>query len=1008
MNLKQLYIFGMENSQEPVIKNPVLRAALEGPRTMAQGGRIIGKPGGLVEPGVKYYGVSLREGDLLNPYRVTLKTSEGQLEKHFATETEAYNFFDKKEAEALKKGTKKVPSPRYLENLANNSLNDYNKIIDYAVNNRKVKNFAEPVEIKIGNKTLKFTEIPTVNEFVNQVGNPYLKRDHFTKYTDGPTLNKENAFKKIVNDTIKLNNQTFRFSTVDDIAEDIGYKKGNPGGVVDLFEGSKITKPFNRDEIVSKYIQHLVDNDAPLKDFSNESIFRHVNSRRSDLIKKNIGGKSKWNPTIPGSNRTIDFNSIGKIMKSDHPELFAKIGRDGQIPFLGRSIQNKPNLGNLTLSEAFTVTDSGQLYFNEVQAKNIKLTKALSGITAETDILAGKLKLDQKSLAISNAQDEMVKTMNSYARKKPNIILENQQLRKLASTRFEKGKFIIDDDSAKITERLNRYIKRGFFSTDHKVSKRTGKLNIEFPTNKQIVATFINGPIRSMENYIADNISKYSDADGIIKSNIDNIVNFAKNNNFTVNVPEGHSKIFGPRLNVGAVADVATVSADGKVLTGYDTQLKRYGVNIDDVPELSKIKNVNYLSPTEFTGAKERLTKTLATKTGTAEKYTQMLGKDFKEVVNNSKRGGALLTHNTLSKGNFKPKCKTKFANGGGGLCGKAFAEADPQAYLDEVMKDLKATKYLQSKEGLTAAKSFLSKVPKVGYWAHPLTLGGGEAWYSALAGYNEWGKGASLAESVNEGLWFIPGKHSRSLNELLGSKTKGKAGRNLPVISDEVRSQFDLLTQLGGLINEEGKLSGQLFMQQLETGRLEDVKAKSLWEERFDPEKAFATEKSAEDIKLDYENMKGDIQWSKDIITPQIEERLKNVGVEGQDIFEKWQTADPEEQSYSALQDKIKDFIVNKYNKGRTWDQADRYSGPVWNWMKTSWSALPFTDPELAEKQLQLQKQKITGQLPDLSITKENIPPELIENFLTEFPEYSYIFEGAEGGIASLMKKKW
>jgi hypothetical protein len=98
MNLKQLYIFGMENSQEPVIKNPVLRAALEEPRTMAQApltnelepgalrdemlkgfdpsqetheeylqrinlerpfnaaqGGMIGKPGGLVEPGIEYY-----------------------------------------------------------------------------------------------------------------------------------------------------------------------------------------------------------------------------------------------------------------------------------------------------------------------------------------------------------------------------------------------------------------------------------------------------------------------------------------------------------------------------------------------------------------------------------------------------------------------------------------------------------------------------------------------------------------------------------------------------------------------------------------------------------------------------------------------------------------------------------------------------------------------------------------------------------------------------------------
>ena len=49
-------------------------------------------------------------------------------------------------------------------------------------------------------------------------------------------------------------------------------------------------------------------------------------------------------------------------------------------------------------------------------------------------------------------------------------------------------------------------------------------------------------------------------------------------------------------------------------------------------------------------------------------------------------------------------------------------------------MKDHKSNgKYLQSKEGLTAAKSFLSKVPKVGYWAHPLTLGGGEMVFALL-----------------------------------------------------------------------------------------------------------------------------------------------------------------------------------------------------------------------------------------------------------------------------------
>ena len=36
MNLKQLIKFGLENSSDPVIKNPVLRSALEKPRSMDQ------------------------------------------------------------------------------------------------------------------------------------------------------------------------------------------------------------------------------------------------------------------------------------------------------------------------------------------------------------------------------------------------------------------------------------------------------------------------------------------------------------------------------------------------------------------------------------------------------------------------------------------------------------------------------------------------------------------------------------------------------------------------------------------------------------------------------------------------------------------------------------------------------------------------------------------------------------------------------------------------------------
>jgi hypothetical protein len=490
--------------------------------------------------------------------------------------------------------------------------NDYNKIVEYALNNRKIKNFSEPVEVTIDGKLTTIDELPTVNEWADM--NKVDRSTFSTKKGSLIPVKRSEVYKTIVDETIKLNNQTFTYSSPSDIAMDIGFTKnqGRGTGVEDLLKKGNVTKLLSKDEIVSKYIQHLIDKDAPLKDFTNNSIFKHINSRNADLIKIS---KDKT-LTIPSSARTIDFNRVSKIMKANHPELFAKIGRGGQIPFLSRSIQNKSDLGNLRLSEAFQTTESGDIFFNEAKAKNIKVTKALAGITAETDILQGKLKLDQKSLAISNAQDKMVTDLNKYIRENPSVILDNPQFRNLAATRFEDGKFIIDKDPALIDDRLNRYIKRGFFSTDHKVSKRTGKLNIEFPTNKQIVPTFINGPIRSMENYIANNISKY-DTDPLIKNNIDEIINVAKTNNFTVNVPKGHSNIFGTnRINVGAIQDIATVSADGKTLTSYDNQLKKFNFDIDKIPALSNVKNIDY---TEVD--KSRLQKTLDTKLTTAKGY---------------------------------------------------------------------------------------------------------------------------------------------------------------------------------------------------------------------------------------------------------------------------------------------------------------------------------------------------------------------------------------------------
>ena len=60
MNLKELILFGMEESQEPVIKNPILQAALREPRPMTQGGPVGNPTGMITEYGRKVYETSRR------------------------------------------------------------------------------------------------------------------------------------------------------------------------------------------------------------------------------------------------------------------------------------------------------------------------------------------------------------------------------------------------------------------------------------------------------------------------------------------------------------------------------------------------------------------------------------------------------------------------------------------------------------------------------------------------------------------------------------------------------------------------------------------------------------------------------------------------------------------------------------------------------------------------------------------------------------------------------------
>ena len=97
MNLKELILFGMEESQEPVIKNPILQAALREPRPMAQGGRLGYQSGQLVQPGFGRQGYNgepkstayqLKLGP--GPYKFTTKKGDKGL-KYFVDGKEVSN-----------------------------------------------------------------------------------------------------------------------------------------------------------------------------------------------------------------------------------------------------------------------------------------------------------------------------------------------------------------------------------------------------------------------------------------------------------------------------------------------------------------------------------------------------------------------------------------------------------------------------------------------------------------------------------------------------------------------------------------------------------------------------------------------------------------------------------------------------------------------------------------------------------------------------------------------------
>ena len=93
MNLKELILFGMEESQELVIKNPILQAALREPRPMTQGGPVGNPTGMITEYGRKVY--ETPGGEKVSEKSVTLQIN---LDSSWTTDQEDKGIMGKKRA----------------------------------------------------------------------------------------------------------------------------------------------------------------------------------------------------------------------------------------------------------------------------------------------------------------------------------------------------------------------------------------------------------------------------------------------------------------------------------------------------------------------------------------------------------------------------------------------------------------------------------------------------------------------------------------------------------------------------------------------------------------------------------------------------------------------------------------------------------------------------------------------------------------------------------------------
>jgi len=365
-------------------------------------------------------------------------------------------------------------------------------------------------------------------------------------------------------------------------AEDISKISNIELRQVNSYIQNKLLPPLiTKEEAIIKYINNALENNSPLIDFKTKNILDYLNH---DLPE--------------GSRGKVSFNTLKNTIKNMNPELHNVIfSQEKGTQYL---IDRNPRVHNLKIKDYLRDP-------NSIKAEQAILSSTLQSKRDKLRILEGKLKLGLKDFAISQAQDIYVKELNENIRQQVKEIgydewvKRNPNLIEYAGLRFDNktNQFV-----QRSPQELQKYIDDGFFSIDHKNKKSGGKINIEYPTNKQIVPAGINsGYIRSTQKYIKNNIDNYG-KDLNVTRTINDIVDKAKKFDFTIGMDEVpnyqgsvSSKNFKGVKNIGGT-QYSTVTEN--VLTGFDEQLKKFNLDTSTVS-----KNVTPITQEELLKTKE-------------------------------------------------------------------------------------------------------------------------------------------------------------------------------------------------------------------------------------------------------------------------------------------------------------------------------------------------------------------------------------------------------------------